>query len=134
VIHSLKCIGQDELFENYISHTSPNSFSNYSGDECGNAHNSSENSSTYSGTRERNAASLSDESFRRKKNTEAARRSRARKAAKLESLSAQVHVLEKEKNDLLLRVAVLENDLKCGAFREDMLIQRVTELETLINK
>jgi hypothetical protein len=73
-----------------------------------------------------------DASQRRAKNTEAARRSRARKQAKLETLEADVKRLEADKNGLLLKLAVLENETKGGAYRESMLVKRVAELERML--
>ncbi|KAJ3123934.1 hypothetical protein HK100_011429 [Physocladia obscura] len=70
-----------------------------------------------------------DATLKRLRNTEAARKSRARKAAKVDSLELKVDALEKEKSTLTVRIAVLENDAMGFAQREDDLKRRVALLE-----
>ncbi|KAJ3216398.1 hypothetical protein HDU67_009533 [Dinochytrium kinnereticum] len=71
-----------------------------------------------------------DESaLKRAKNTEAARRSRARKLAKLESLQTDVDGLERDKSALLVRLAVLENEQVSFSQREADLNARIQQLE-----
>ncbi|KAJ3120053.1 hypothetical protein HK100_012959 [Physocladia obscura] len=70
-----------------------------------------------------------DATLKRLRNTEAARKSRARKAAKVDSLEGKVDALEKEKSCLAVRIAVLENDATGFAQREDDLKRRVALLE-----
>ncbi|KAI8844852.1 hypothetical protein BC829DRAFT_400168 [Chytridium lagenaria] len=71
-----------------------------------------------------------DASLKRMKNTEAARRSRARKLQKLECLESEVEVLEKDKSNLLVRLAVLENEQASFAQREADLNSRINQLES----
>ncbi|KAJ3079958.1 hypothetical protein HK100_010270 [Physocladia obscura] len=70
-----------------------------------------------------------DATLKRLRNTAAARKSRARKAAKVDSLEVKVDALEKEKSFLTVRIAVLENDAMGFAQREDDLKRRVALLE-----
>ncbi|KAJ1563188.1 hypothetical protein HK405_007756 [Cladochytrium tenue] len=62
-------------------------------------------------------------------NTEAARRSRARKTARLETLEMEVTRLEQDKANLLVRLAVLESERNSSALREADLAKRVAQLE-----
>ncbi|KAJ3004480.1 UNVERIFIED_CONTAM: hypothetical protein HDU68_005094, partial [Siphonaria sp. JEL0065] len=71
-----------------------------------------------------------DESLvKRMRNTEAARKSRARKAAKVDSLESKVAALESETTSLSVRIAVLESDASSFAQREADLKKRVAMLE-----
>ncbi|KAJ3086178.1 hypothetical protein HK100_008785 [Physocladia obscura] len=72
---------------------------------------------------------LHDATLKRLRNTEAARKSRARKAAKVDSLEVKVDALEKEKSCMTVRIAILENDATGFAQREDDLRRRVALLE-----
>ncbi|KAG2234424.1 hypothetical protein BDF21DRAFT_411455 [Thamnidium elegans] len=66
---------------------------------------------------------------KRQRNTDAARRSRLRKANKMETLEHKVDVLQKDNNRLRVKVAVLENDI-CHATEKDQRNRlRVLELE-----
>lgn len=66
---------------------------------------------------------------KRQRNTDAARRSRLRKANKMETLEHKVDVLQKDNNRLRVKVAVLENDV-CHATEKDQRNRlRVLELE-----
>lgn len=66
---------------------------------------------------------------KRQRNTDAARRSRLRKANKMETLEHKVDVLQKDNNRLRVKVAVLENDI-CHATEKDRRNRlRVLELE-----
>ncbi|GAA5798602.1 hypothetical protein HPULCUR_004007 [Helicostylum pulchrum] len=66
---------------------------------------------------------------KRQRNTDAARRSRLRKANKMETLEHKVDVLQKDNNRLRVKVAVLENDV-CHATEKDQHNRlRVLELE-----
>ncbi|KAJ3099689.1 hypothetical protein HDU97_002858 [Phlyctochytrium planicorne] len=67
--------------------------------------------------------------LKRMKNTEAARRSRARKLARLECLEGEVSALEHDKATLLVRLAVLESEQATFAQREADLNKRITQLE-----
>ncbi|KAJ3113285.1 hypothetical protein HDU96_003589 [Phlyctochytrium bullatum] len=67
--------------------------------------------------------------MKRMKNTEAARRSRARKLARLESLEAEVNTLEHDKAALLVRLAVLESEQATFNQREADLNKRINQLE-----
>ncbi|KAI8617939.1 hypothetical protein BC830DRAFT_1079565 [Chytriomyces sp. MP71] len=67
---------------------------------------------------------------KRAKNTEAARKSRARKAAKIDSLEHRVDVMEAEKEALDVKVAVLESEAASFAAREAELKRRVAMLES----
>ncbi|KAJ3009910.1 UNVERIFIED_CONTAM: hypothetical protein HDU68_002429, partial [Siphonaria sp. JEL0065] len=83
-------------------------------------------------SRKRQHATPSDEDetvVKRLKNTEAARKSRARKAAKVDGLEHHVEELEMEKGALTVRIAVLENDASSFAQREMELKRRVALLE-----
>ncbi|KAJ3112440.1 hypothetical protein HDU96_004554 [Phlyctochytrium bullatum] len=77
---------------------------------------------------------LDDATLKRMKNTEAARRSRARKLARLESLEAEVVTLEKEKSALMVRLAVLENEQANFAQREADLNTRIGQLEQQLSE
>ncbi|KAJ3206757.1 hypothetical protein HDU67_007961 [Dinochytrium kinnereticum] len=70
-----------------------------------------------------------DTIMKRMKNTEAARRSRARKLAKLETLEAEVTTLEHDKATLLVRLAVLESEQATFVQRENDLNKRIAQLE-----
>lgn len=96
------------------------------------SHHSHAQSTTIATKQSSTSDNLDEATLRRVKNTEAARRSRARKTAKLETLEDEVKRLEADKNGLLLRLAVLENETKGSAFREAMLIKRVADLERLL--
>ncbi|KAJ3116464.1 hypothetical protein HK098_006584 [Nowakowskiella sp. JEL0407] len=69
------------------------------------------------------------EALKRKKNTEAARRSRARKMQRLDSLEHQVNDLVAEKSTLVLRLAVLENEKVGWNQREMEMGARIRMLE-----
>ncbi|TPX66507.1 hypothetical protein SpCBS45565_g04439 [Spizellomyces sp. 'palustris'] len=73
---------------------------------------------------------ISDPNLRKRmKNTEAARRSRQRKMARLDTLEHQVTNLEGDKSKLLMRVAVLENERSTFQQREQELSARIASLE-----
>ncbi|KAJ1547560.1 hypothetical protein HK405_005527 [Cladochytrium tenue] len=67
--------------------------------------------------------------IKRAKNTEAARRSRARKNARLETLEVEVGQLEQDKATLLVRLAVMETERASSALREADLSRRIAHLE-----
>ncbi|KAI8364905.1 hypothetical protein BD560DRAFT_402349, partial [Blakeslea trispora] len=67
--------------------------------------------------------------LKRQRNTDAARRSRQRKANKMAFLETQVSMLKKDNNRLRLKVAVLESEVSYAAEKEQMSMQRVLELE-----
>ncbi|KAJ3205528.1 hypothetical protein HDU82_005142 [Entophlyctis luteolus] len=67
--------------------------------------------------------------MKRQRNTEAARKSRARKAAKICGLEQRVQMLEDEKSVLTVRVAVLQNEAITLAKREAELKWRTETLE-----
>ncbi|KAJ3384705.1 hypothetical protein HDU84_002686 [Entophlyctis sp. JEL0112] len=66
---------------------------------------------------------------KRRRNTEAARRSRQRKVQKIETLDFTVRVLQSEKKELEVRVAVLENEKATLLSRQKDLMERVGTLE-----
>jgi len=68
--------------------------------------------------------------FKRRRNTEAARKSRARKVARMNELENQVVCLNDERQRLEMRVAVLENEKGEWSKREAELRGRIRELET----
>ncbi|KAJ3095141.1 hypothetical protein HDU96_001293 [Phlyctochytrium bullatum] len=72
--------------------------------------------------------------LRRIRNTEAARKSRQKKNQKLVELDAQVQALEREKADLHIKVAVLENEKSNLVMRERDLLERVRALEQQLNE
>ncbi|KAJ3104488.1 hypothetical protein HK100_004046, partial [Physocladia obscura] len=67
--------------------------------------------------------------LKRLRNTEAARKSRVRRAAKINSFKLKVDTLEKEKLSLTKRIAVLENNTMSFAQRENDLKRRIATLE-----
>jgi len=67
--------------------------------------------------------------LKRQKNTEAARRSRSKKAELLGTLEVQVKELESNKSNLTVRLAVLENEKRGWLSREAELAERVRQLE-----
>lgn len=71
---------------------------------------------------------------KRQRNNEAARRSRERKVRRLEELEAQVHSLETEKSDLMIRLAVLDNERSSWMSRERELAHRVLALESQLGE
>ncbi|KAI7855946.1 hypothetical protein BDC45DRAFT_505146 [Circinella umbellata] len=66
---------------------------------------------------------------KRQKNTDAARRSRLRKAMKMEGLEKRVSELEKTNTTLLLRAAVLESEKSSLLAKETSYEQRIKALE-----
>ncbi|KAI9193533.1 uncharacterized protein BJ171DRAFT_171516 [Polychytrium aggregatum] len=75
------------------------------------------------------ASSLDPVVAKRIKNTEAARRSRQRKIQRLDSLEHQVSLLENDKSQLQIRLAVLENERHSWAAREQEYVSRIQHLE-----
>lgn len=69
---------------------------------------------------------------KRQRNTDAARRSRLRKAEKLESLEKRVDTLKDNNDRLRVKVAVLETEVNHVAEKEQRNRQRVLELEALL--
>jgi hypothetical protein len=72
--------------------------------------------------------------LRRKRNTEAARRSRMRKQEKMDTMSHEVERLDKEKRDLLVEVGVLRRECELYAQRERDMMARIRELENKLFK
>jgi hypothetical protein len=66
---------------------------------------------------------------KRQRNTDAARRSRLRKAIKMETLEKQVDVLKTDNERLRVKVAVLETEVTHATEKEQRNRQRVLELE-----
>ncbi|KAJ3087555.1 hypothetical protein HK100_008332 [Physocladia obscura] len=66
---------------------------------------------------------------KRLRNTEAARKSRVRRAGKIDSLKLEVDSLEYQKSCMTVRIAVLENDAISFAQSEDDFKRRVAVLE-----
>ncbi|KAI8921599.1 hypothetical protein BC831DRAFT_476469 [Entophlyctis helioformis] len=71
---------------------------------------------------------------KRARNNEAARRSRERKMRRLEELEVQVTALDAEKADLLVRLAVVENERTSWMNRERELVHRVLALESQLGE
>ncbi|OBZ90579.1 hypothetical protein A0J61_01364 [Choanephora cucurbitarum] len=67
--------------------------------------------------------------LKRQRNTDAARRSRERKAIKMATLETQVDGLKKENGRLRVKVAVLESEVNYAVEKEKLNRQRVLELE-----
>ncbi|KAJ3281071.1 hypothetical protein HK104_000234 [Borealophlyctis nickersoniae] len=65
-----------------------------------------------------------EQALKRKRNTEAARRSRERKAQHVADLEAQVRRLEGDKTELLFRLAVMEKERMAWVARERELVER----------
>lgn len=70
-----------------------------------------------------------DLSVKRQRNTDAARRSRLRKAIKMETLEKRVDVLKTDNERLRVKVAVLETEVTHATEKEQRNRQRVFELE-----
>jgi len=66
---------------------------------------------------------------KRLKNTEAARHSRARKTAKLETLQQGTRVIQQENANMKMKLLVLENEHMNCAAREKALTERIMKLE-----
>ncbi|KAJ3247491.1 hypothetical protein HDU78_004196 [Chytriomyces hyalinus] len=66
---------------------------------------------------------------KRRRNTEAARRSRLKKMQKIETLDASVMILQRDRKDLEVKVAVLENEKLTLLARQKDLMDRVSTLE-----
>ncbi|KAI9253848.1 hypothetical protein BDA99DRAFT_519137 [Phascolomyces articulosus] len=85
-------------------------------------------------TRKRKSSSdavspVDEAAIKRQKNTDAARRSRLRKAMKMEGLEKRVSDLEKTNTTLLLRAAVLESEKSSLLAKEASYEQRIKALE-----
>jgi len=72
--------------------------------------------------------------LKRKRNTEAARRSRQRKVQVLSALEDEVKALGAEKSTIQLRLAILENEKKSWMIRESELLTRVRDLEKQLSE
>ncbi|KAJ1561086.1 hypothetical protein HK096_006067 [Nowakowskiella sp. JEL0078] len=72
---------------------------------------------------------VDDVTIKRRRNTEAARRSRQRKLEKMESLEVRVKELEAENSTLSVRAAVLENQKIAWMAKEQELLERTKRLE-----
>ncbi|KAI8611010.1 hypothetical protein BC830DRAFT_1040515, partial [Chytriomyces sp. MP71] len=70
-----------------------------------------------------------DAASKRSKNTEAARKSRARKAAKVEDLEHKLEMLDDVNSKLCTRIAVLESNAGSFAEREAVFKLRIAMLE-----
>jgi len=78
---------------------------------------------------------LDERSLKRQRNTEAARKSRARKVARLQGLAQRVEELEKENQKQHTRIAVLENEKEGWMQREREHQAKIEWLErTLLEK
>ncbi|KAI9009570.1 hypothetical protein BC832DRAFT_374575 [Gaertneriomyces semiglobifer] len=71
---------------------------------------------------------------KRRRNTEAARRSRERKALRMQQLESQVAHLEAVNSQLSLKLAVVEKERAIFSAREQDLRRRVTNLETSLRE
>ncbi|KAI8364715.1 uncharacterized protein BYT42DRAFT_590136 [Radiomyces spectabilis] len=71
-----------------------------------------------------------DIALKRKKNTDAARRSRLKKLIKMQSLEQRVAELEGENSQLTTRVAVLESEKSGLESKDNGLTERIRNLET----
>ncbi|CAO3600697.1 unnamed protein product [Absidia cylindrospora] len=72
--------------------------------------------------------------LKRQKNTDAARRSRQRKLMKMEGLESRVNELEKDNQQLLLKVAVAENERDAAKVKEAKQREKVAALEAQLAK
>ncbi|KAJ3076594.1 hypothetical protein HDU98_002114 [Podochytrium sp. JEL0797] len=99
--------------------------------ECGESAGESRNRKP----RKRRVSSDTQDSFdsvvaeKRRRNTETARRGRARKNALIQSLETSAKELEAEKLELVERVAVLQKEADLFRMKDDLLERRVAELE-----
>ena len=73
-------------------------------------------------------------SLKRKRNTEAARRSRERKLLRLQTLEDQVRQLEMENTNLTMRLAVLQNEKTLWQTREQEFNNRIKILESQLSE
>ncbi|KAI8374472.1 uncharacterized protein BYT42DRAFT_576488 [Radiomyces spectabilis] len=80
-------------------------------------------------SRKRSIDPADEAALKRQKNTDAARRSRAKKVMKMETLENRVADLEKENASLLLRVAVLESEKSNFQTKETSNENRIKILE-----
>ena len=78
---------------------------------------------------EYNMSPADEAAIKRQKNTDAARRSRLRKAMRMDSLEKRVSDLEKTNTTLLLRAAVLESEKSSLLAKEASYEQRIKALE-----
>ena len=78
---------------------------------------------------EYNMSPADEAAIKRQKNTDAARRSRLRKAMKMDGLEKRVSELEKTNTTLLLRAAVLESEKSSLLAKETSYEQRIKALE-----
>ncbi|KAJ3123118.1 hypothetical protein HK098_002161 [Nowakowskiella sp. JEL0407] len=76
------------------------------------------------------SVNLKQQDLKRLRNTEAARRSRARKAARIEFLEQKVSDLDKKNQDLVIRIAILESEK--ASFKKEQLEyeRRILDLES----
>ena len=72
--------------------------------------------------------------LKRAKNNEAARKSRERKVKRLEDLEQLLAKSEGEKNELQLKVAIMESEKNTWLARERELVHRILSLETQLNE
>ncbi|ORZ08892.1 hypothetical protein BCR42DRAFT_396450 [Absidia repens] len=72
--------------------------------------------------------------LKRQKNTDAARRSRQRKVMKMEGLESRVNELEKDNQQLLLKVAVAESERDAAKVKEAKQREKVAALEAQLAK
>ncbi|KAJ3107102.1 hypothetical protein HDU97_004795 [Phlyctochytrium planicorne] len=74
------------------------------------------------------------DAIRRKRNTEAAKRSRDRKNEKIVQLESHIKSLEGENSNLKIRAAVLQNDKDTLQNREKALNRRIIDLQTQLEE
>ncbi|KAJ1541630.1 hypothetical protein HK096_010037 [Nowakowskiella sp. JEL0078] len=72
--------------------------------------------------------------LKRLKNTEAARRSRARKIEKMETLEREIKLLETKNQSLLVRIAVLESEKQQWKKEQSTYEKRISELESQLTE
>jgi hypothetical protein len=77
---------------------------------------------------------LDEAALKRKRNTEAARRSRQRKLQRMETFETRVKELEAENAGLTVRVAVLENEKNIWVEKELEMLERIRLLESRLRE
>lgn len=81
------------------------------------------------GKRPRSNDALDELAIKRQRNTDAARRSRLRKALKMQALERRVQELEQENEQLRLKIAVLESERDAAREKEKTKQAQVLDLE-----
>lgn len=122
-IKALTLLGSMQYQQDYSnSNNSNNSSNNNNSNSNSNSHNKRERSESIDNTQDLVA-------LKRQRNTDAARRSRQRKAQKMDSLEKRVMDLEAENERLRLRAAVAESERANVEAKEKRSRVRILELE-----